>query len=156
MNVSEEALTENGVVGDGGVGDGGVGAAVERHQAEGFHVAAPKNSSILRQGGRIVTVVGEVDAESAAVFGEMLQSLADAGVDGLVLDLSGVGFIGSSGLASLIDFARVMRDRELTWSLCALRSVSRPLQMLDADTLWHVSANIGEAQRAVSSGAARL
>ncbi|WP_242474415.1 STAS domain-containing protein [Tomitella cavernea] len=97
----------------------------------------------------VVAVSGEVDARSSAAFAAALQALADAREGGVVMDLSGVEFIDSSGLAALIDFGTVMRDRNLTWSLCALRSVARPLRILDEHMGRLIVDDIGDAVASV-------
>jgi anti-sigma B factor antagonist len=54
-------------------------------------------------GGHVLTVVGELDVATAPDFRAAYQKLALAEGDRLVLDLSGLTFCDSSGIATLIN-----------------------------------------------------
>lgn len=83
----------------------------------------------------LVALGGTIDAPAAPAFTEALSALAAARLDRFALDLSGVGFIGSAGLETLLDFAGTMQARGTEWTLYALRPVARPLRRLAADAL---------------------
>jgi stage II sporulation protein AA (anti-sigma F factor antagonist) len=55
-------------------------------------------------GARVVNLVGEIDIANADVLGEKLDQLigAGAGSDRLVVDLSALDFMDSSGIAMLL------------------------------------------------------
>ena len=55
-----------------------------------------------RGGTRVVTVRGEVDVATAPTLGEALDAALDEGSGPVVVDLSGVTFIDSTGLGVLI------------------------------------------------------
>jgi anti-sigma B factor antagonist len=58
---------------------------------------------VLSEDGTAVLVVrGELDAYSAPTLDTAVERILAQGVDRLVLDLGGVGFIDSSGLRSMI------------------------------------------------------
>ncbi|MCM6777236.1 STAS domain-containing protein [Nocardia sp. CDC159] len=69
-------------------------------------------ATVAREGEVVtVTVVGEVDLASAPRLRTALdEALADS-ADVMVLDLSGVGFFGSIGLAVLIDTVHAAAPR---------------------------------------------
>ena len=57
---------------------------------------------VMESGGATVTVVGDLDMASAQPFLERILPLLDQRAGDLTLDLTGVGFCDSSGLAALV------------------------------------------------------
>ncbi|MDQ1461843.1 MAG: hypothetical protein QOI08_3327 [Actinomycetota bacterium] len=53
-------------------------------------------------GARVVNLVGEIDIANADALGEQLDQLIGAGADRLVVDLSALDFMDSSGIAMLL------------------------------------------------------
>jgi anti-anti-sigma factor len=53
-------------------------------------------------GARVVNLVGEIDIANADVLGEKLDQLIGDGADRLVVDLSALDFMDSSGIAMLL------------------------------------------------------
>ena len=79
----------------------------------------------------VVTLEGELDSTNFEALTEQVQGLYDAGSRHLLLDLSGLTFMASSGLVALASIVRIMRgepalDPESGWG--ALHSIG-----LDAD-----------------------
>ncbi len=62
-----------------------------------------------RDGTCIVTIRGEIDLSNAGEFAAALRDAADA-AKGLVVDLSEVSYIDSSGIAALFDLAEKWTD----------------------------------------------
>jgi len=66
----------------------------------------------LREGEAVVAVRGDVDLETAGLLQAVVDRVADAG-HRLVLDVGGVTFLDSAGLAVLIGaHQRLERDRQ--------------------------------------------
>jgi anti-sigma B factor antagonist len=88
-------------------------------------------STEAEEDGRVTLVlVGEVDVFTAP----LLRSAIDGQLDGrpreLVLDFSAVEFLGSAGLAALVEAWRSARERDVALRLMATgRAVIRPLQV---------------------------
>ena len=77
-----------------------------------------------------VTVVGEVDTFTAPVLRSTLDSQLELQPRELVIDLSGVQFLGSAGLAVLVETQKSSRSREVDLRLIAsTRAVTRPLEV---------------------------
>jgi anti-sigma B factor antagonist len=77
-----------------------------------------------------VTVVGEVDTFTAPVLRSTLDSQLEQQPRELVIDLSGVQFLGSAGLAVLVETQKSARAREVSLRLTATtRAVTRPLEV---------------------------
>ena len=59
----------------------------------------------------IVTLTGELDPHTAPLLSDELDALVAAGVESVVLELTELGFVDSSGLRVLIGTDRDLRDR---------------------------------------------
>ena len=89
----------------------------------------PFDSSIT-----LVTVMGEVDVGTAPEFEEELAKAVDRGLgDGLVIDLSNVTFIDSTGLNALV--RALERQRLAGGSLALVSADSRVAMMLEVTRL---------------------
>ncbi len=62
---------------------------------------------------------GKLDAESVPVFDQWLNAHLDAGVQRVVLDLSGLSYISSAGLRSIISASRAY-SKQSGLALCGL------------------------------------
>jgi anti-sigma B factor antagonist len=77
-----------------------------------------------------VTVVGEVDTFTAPVLRSSLDAQLEQQPRELVIDLSGVQFLGSAGLAVLVETQKSARSRDVELRLVATtRAVTRPLEV---------------------------
>jgi len=75
----------------------------------------------------VVSVRGELDAYSAPGLEDQVARLTDGGVSKVVLDLSGTGFLDSSGLRAILTVQRRLREHN---GLMALRTPSEPVTRL--------------------------
>lgn len=73
-------------------------------------------------GTSTVKVSGEIDMSNAPVFARYLSDLVDNDRQDLELDLSGVGFMDSSGVAVLLNVRRQLEEAGLRLSLVASSS----------------------------------
>ncbi|MGR7026815.1 STAS domain-containing protein [Geodermatophilus sp. URMC 62] len=81
-------------------------------------------------GSVTVTVVGEVDTFTAPVLRSSLDTQLEQQPRELVIDLSGVQFLGSAGLAVLVETQKSARSRDVDLRLVATtRAVTRPLEV---------------------------
>ncbi len=87
-------------------------------------------STSTEDGVVTVKVVGEVDTFTAPVLRSTLDSQLEQSPRELVIDLSGVQFLGSAGLAVLVETQKSARSREVDLRLVATtRAVTRPLEV---------------------------
>ena len=87
-----------------------------------------------------VTVVGEVDTFTAPVLRSTLDSQLELQPRELVIDLSGVQFLGSAGLAVLVETQKSSRSREVALRLIAsTRAVTRPLEVTGLNDLFTIA-----------------
>jgi anti-sigma B factor antagonist len=88
------------------------------------------STSTSENGAVTVTVVGEVDTFTAPVLRSSLDAQLEQQPKELVIDLSGVQFLGSAGLAVLVETQKSARARGVELRLVATtRAVTRPLEV---------------------------
>lgn len=90
-------------------------------------------------GTAVLTVQGEVDMLTAPRFESAVAELIACPDSVRVIDLSGVSFLASSGLAVLIRAAHRTEENGVRLRLVAsTRSVRRPLEVTGADQLFEI------------------
>jgi anti-sigma B factor antagonist len=77
------------------------------------------------QGRDVVAVRGEIDVATSAALRDELYAVIDGGSTALVVDLSGLGFIDSSGLGVLVGSLKHMRERDGELILSGLTQPAR-------------------------------
>ena len=78
----------------------------------------------------VVSLRGEIDAMTAPRLGSRLFGLADEGLQGVVVDLSDVTFMDSTGIGVLLNALRHFRARHTQMVLvCPTDRVLRPFQV---------------------------
>jgi anti-sigma B factor antagonist len=96
----------------------------------------------------VVRFTGEIDTTSAGSVREALTAaLAEAtGLNPVVLDLTGVGFLGSSGLAELVSAHQRAVDQHTPLRIVATeRSILRPLEVTGMTAMLDIHADITTA-----------
>jgi len=105
----------------------------------------------VTQDGEIVVVAlrGEIDLEfSSSMRKVLLDSIAKG--RGVVVDLSAVSMIDSSGVASLLEAFQTARKRGKKLILAATPvSVSRVLKLARLDAVFQMAGDIASAKRAL-------
>ena len=122
-----------------------------------FGAGLPLDTVVSRP--RPGTVLLEVDGEIDTLTAPRLEAGLDAalyaagtGDTTVVVDLSGVTFLASSGLAVLIGGARRARASGGRLHLVAAsRAVTRPLEVTGADALFDVHGDVASALAATGS-----
>lgn len=94
----------------------------------------------------VVEAAGDIDLQRSAVFQETLLTLLGEGAERMVVDLSGVEYMDSSGVASLVKLlARVRRDG-IALRLAGLNPRVRSVfEITRLDTVFEIFANQQEA-----------
>jgi anti-sigma B factor antagonist len=99
-----------------------------------------------RADAAVLAVVGELDTLTAPELDTALRELLDEPRPRLVVDLTGVTFLASSGLAVLIQAAHRAEDSDRVLHLVvSARAVLRPLQITGADQLFTLHSEITTA-----------
>ena len=97
-------------------------------------------------GTAVLVVQGEIDTLTAPAFASATSDLVAAPDEALVIDLTGVRFLASSGLAVLIQAAHRAEQRGARLRLVvATRAVRRPLEITGTDQLFDLHPDVSAA-----------
>ena len=97
----------------------------------------------------IVALKGDIDLEYSAAAREILLEAAGKGA-GIVVDLSGVTMIDSSGVAGLLEAFQSARKRDKGFILASVdESVLRVLKLARLDTVFEIVEDIEAARQAI-------
>ncbi|MAE63078.1 MAG: anti-anti-sigma factor [Phycisphaeraceae bacterium] len=77
--------------------------------------------------GLVIALEGEIDLIRSPQLRAELVEILDGGVDRLVIDLSEVSFMDSSGVATLVEVLQHQRKSESKLVLCGLRDKVRSI-----------------------------
>ena len=94
----------------------------------------------------VIRVDGEIHATTAPEFSERIHGAIDGGKTGVVLDLTGVEFIDSTGLSVLLNsLRRVTRARGAMVLACANPTVLRLFEITKLDSTFEILPNCDDA-----------
>jgi len=89
--------------------------------------------------GLLIRVVGEVDLYSSPELRKAILKAMPSAQDGLALDLAGVTYIDSSGVATLVEGLRSAREHGTAFALIApSQSVMQVLELARLDSVFEV------------------
>jgi anti-sigma B factor antagonist len=104
------------------------------------------NEQDLEGPNLVVQVDGEIHASTAPEFAERLHAAVEGGKTGIVLDLTGVEFIDSTGLSVLLSGLRkVTRVGGQMVIACANPTVLRLFEITKLDSTFEILASRDEA-----------
>ncbi len=102
-------------------------------------------------GGTVVTATGEVDMLTTPRLRAILRQQLDRERSLLLADLRGLAFLGSSGLAVLVETLDTARERGVDLALvCDSREVLRPLEATGLTELFEIHGDVDSALAARS------
>ena len=83
-----------------------------------------------------VTVQGRVDGTNAQAFDTELSGLIDEADTALILDLSGLNYMSSAGLRTVLMTAKRMQTQRTKFALCSLQpSIKEIMQIAGFDRI---------------------
>jgi anti-anti-sigma factor len=102
----------------------------------------------------VARISGEVDASNAGELRLVISERLPASASGLVLDLSNVSYLDSSGIHLLFDLGRRLRARrqEVRLVVPATSPVRRVLALCNVDGVAPMDADAATARRAIEAG----
>jgi anti-sigma B factor antagonist len=102
----------------------------------------------------VLAVEGEIHVSTAPEFSAMLSATVDGGRTSLVLDLTGVMFIDSTGLSVLLNALRqVTHTGGQMAVVCSNPTVLRLFEITRLDTTFDIHAELAPALAAVQAAA---
>lgn len=105
---------------------------------------------ISRHGAVIVArpAGARLDALAALGFKDRMQAVIEAAGDRVVMDLSGVTFLDSSGLGALVASQRFLREGQRLELAALTPAVARVFRLTRMDTVFVIHGGIADALRA--------
>lgn len=98
-------------------------------------------------GIRVVALTGRVDAFTIPELRQPIEALFDAGIVRMVIDLSGVAFLDSAGMALLVKVLKLARaqdgDVALVWS--QIEAANRVLKLTKFDRVFCTGDDVNAA-----------
>lgn len=114
-------------------------------------------SSVTDSQVTVLTLTGDVDALSAPMLRDAIESQVVAGRRALVLDLDAVPFMDSTGLGVLVGGLRLTTAHQGTMTLCRVRArVQRVMLITGLDDVFDLHATDGQAVQAAKAKIAAL
>ena len=94
----------------------------------------------------VVSVTGRMDAVSAPDFDTQVEERVDKGETSLVLDLSGLDYISSAGLRSMLTLAKKLKTKEGDLVLFGLQDVvNEVFEVSGFSTIFEIFGSLEEA-----------
>lgn len=107
-------------------------------------------------GVSVIEIVGELDALTTPLFDECLREQLHGSPTHLIIDLTEVTFLGSSGLAALVQCSRTLEaagsGSNLHLTGATHRAVRRPLELVGLLPLFSIHATQDDALAHIGSG----
>ena len=111
------------------------------------------SAATLADGTYLIEAAGEIDASSAPVLQQAVLAGLAAGHGRVVLDLSAVSFMDSSGIGAVIAGWAEARDRDARLAVvCGESHAAHRFRMMGLDAILEVSADRDQALERVRSG----
>ncbi len=100
----------------------------------------------------VLAVRGEIDVYTAPVFKQAVQSLLAEGHTQLIIDMTGVNFMDSSGFAALLEATKRLRPQGGELHLAGVnRTVGRMLHLTRLDAAVALHSTVGQAIAAAAA-----
>jgi anti-sigma B factor antagonist len=95
-------------------------------------------------GTTLLRVDGEVDMLTSPTLRRAISD--QLATDRLIIDLDGVEFLGTSGLAALVEARAEALERQVElWLVCSTRHVLRPLEIAGLVKLFQITDSVSRA-----------
>ena len=100
----------------------------------------------------VLTLQGEIDLHVSPALRTTLKAKAQAKTPRLLLDFTGVGYIDSSGLATLIEYYQSARAFQGKFGLCCLNlSVRSSIELVRLTEVFSIFSTEAEALQSLGS-----
>ena len=94
----------------------------------------------------VLTPIGRIDAETSQAFRQAIQELADRKAFRVVIDLSAVEFMDSSGLSAMVSGMKALRNAGGNLAICnANPQIKTALSLTMLDKVFTICESVDEA-----------
>lgn len=98
------------------------------------------------EGGVVVRVVGEIDYSNSAELRVALIAAAQTDPGKVIVDLAGVGYMDSSGVATLVEAVQALKSGSGQLILCCLQSKVRGMiEIAKLDSVFAIADTVDDA-----------
>ncbi len=95
---------------------------------------------------QVIKIKGRLDIFRAVEIESQLKTMLNSGCSLIVLDLSGLEYLSSSGLRICLDLLRQINARKGKLALCGMNpTVRKMFHMVEMEDLFEIHKNLGEA-----------
>ncbi len=96
----------------------------------------------------VVSITGRMDAVSSPDFDAEVEGQIDKGETCLILDLSGLDYISSAGLRSMLTLAKKLKTRNGSLVLCGLQEMVKEIfEVSGFSTIFNIYSSPKEAMK---------
>jgi anti-sigma B factor antagonist len=99
----------------------------------------------VRDNAVVLLFAGDIDLVTAPIVNQAVKTALQQAPDVLVVDLGGVGFLASAGLAELVTGHRLAGERTAFRVVAPSRATSRPLEMVGFTEVFGVFPTLDDA-----------
>ena len=104
------------------------------------------SNASMSEGVEVIIVEGEIDMHVSPKFRDLLLNVFKKKSKGVVVDLSGVPFMDSSGIATLVEGLRWSKNEGTRFVLAGLQeNVSHTLKLSKLDDFFEISSTQADA-----------
>ena len=98
----------------------------------------------------VVAPSGQLDMESRQLFKDELMGVIDTGVTAIVVDMSDIGYVTSTGLSALLSVAKRLADENGKFALCSLSDdVNSVFEVSGFSTIFDIYPNVDGALKSL-------
>jgi anti-sigma B factor antagonist len=109
------------------------------------------------QGYKILEVEGEIDVYTAPQFKEAVNKIIAGGQKDLIVDMSQVSYMDSSGFGTLLSATKRLRPEGGTVNLVSVNSaIDRMLRITRLNTVFGIYSTTSDAIESIQSGRASI
>ena len=109
----------------------------------GFKIKSKEKENI-----GVITIEGEVDMFTSPNLREKLLPLFEKGIKGIIVDLAGVSFMDSSGIATLVEGLQWSKKADREFILTGLgTNVKNALALTKLDNIFNIKTDTDDAYK---------
>jgi anti-sigma B factor antagonist len=103
------------------------------------------------QGAAVLRIVGDIDLATVDQFRQVLAALVERHLGDVIIDVTGVGFMDSTGLHALVDGKRIIHERGSNIVFVVSPPVRRILELVFPEPLFAARVDTMEKALAILS-----
>ncbi|NJM00153.1 MAG: STAS domain-containing protein [Synechococcaceae cyanobacterium RM1_1_27] len=110
-----------------------------------------RGSQELIEPCRVFHLTGQLDAFSEPIFRKVVAKYLEEGPANIILDLSHIDFVDSSGVGALVQIAKLVQGQSGTLQLVGNARVTQTLKLVRLDKFLSQKASVEEALEAAKT-----